>query len=437
MNGPIPHDIPLPLPAAEALMKTLLVLSFLAHILFVNLMVGGVWIGFYYQLRGLKNPMYDGLARAIADTVTVNKSMAVVLGVAPLLLINTLYTVYFYSANALTGHAWIMIVPVVTVAFLLTYLHKYTWDLLASHRLLHLGIAALAAVCFALIPFIFLANVNLMLFPERWSDVRGFLSALWLPNVLPRYFHFVAASLAITGLFLVGYFRRYQPEQMAQQLGLSREEVLRQGYLVAFSVTALQFVLGPLLLFTLPSRGFSLYMLLSIFIGVLLALPALGLMWKELKATDEDLGKRWGWVVTCFSLVVLCMGTGRHLYRDQALAHHQTLMAEKTAVYQEKVSQAKAEAEERLKAQASLSLPALGEQVFQQSCSGCHSQDVQVVGPPVKEMVTIYANNPEALKQWIRAPGKKRAQLPQMPAFGHLPERELDGLVHFILKLED
>lgn len=41
--------------------------------------------------------------------------MAVVLGVAPLLLINVLYTIHFYIANALTGTAWILLVPGIAV----------------------------------------------------------------------------------------------------------------------------------------------------------------------------------------------------------------------------------------------------------------------------------------------------------------------------------
>ncbi len=126
MNAYIPHDIPLPLPAPEAFLKTLLVIAFIAHILFVNLMVGGSILTLFFEWKGRKNSKYDRIAYEIAKTVTVNKSLAVVLGVAPLLLINVLYTVWFYSSNALTGTAWIMIVPLVTMAFLLTYLHQYT-----------------------------------------------------------------------------------------------------------------------------------------------------------------------------------------------------------------------------------------------------------------------------------------------------------------------
>ncbi len=56
------------------------------------------------------------------------------LGVGPLLAINTLYTVYFYTANALTGTFWISIVPLVVVAFLLTYAHKYLWHAMERRK---------------------------------------------------------------------------------------------------------------------------------------------------------------------------------------------------------------------------------------------------------------------------------------------------------------
>jgi cytochrome c len=104
----------------------------------------------------------------------VNKSLAVVLGVAPLLSINVLYTLYFYSSNALTGNIWISIVPWVAVSFLLLYLHKYSWDRLADNKPVHLGILGIGVFSFLLIPFIFLTNINLMLFPEKWGEFRDF-----------------------------------------------------------------------------------------------------------------------------------------------------------------------------------------------------------------------------------------------------------------------
>lgn len=119
MSGvPVPRDIPLPLPAPQAFLEVLLIVAFVAHILFVNLMVGGSLLTFALQLRGLRRPEFDRAAHVVASTVTVNKSIAVVLGVAPLLLINVLYTMHFYTANALTGIAWILLVPLISMAFL-------------------------------------------------------------------------------------------------------------------------------------------------------------------------------------------------------------------------------------------------------------------------------------------------------------------------------
>ena len=191
---PIPRDIPLPLPADPVLLQALLVMLFLVHILFVCLMVGGSLIGLAAEIMGRRREDFDNLAREIVKTITVNKSLAVVLGVGPLLAINVLYTVYFYSANALTGAAWIAIVPLVTAAFLAAYAHKYSWDRLQGAKGLHIAIGAFSSLLFLLIPFIFLSNINLMLFPAQWSHVHGFFSALLLPNVIPRYLHFVLAS---------------------------------------------------------------------------------------------------------------------------------------------------------------------------------------------------------------------------------------------------
>ena len=115
----VQKDIPLPLPVPEWVLVVVLVSMFLVHILFINFMVGGSILTLVYQLLGLRKPDYDKLAYEVAQTITVNKSMAVVMGIAPLLAINTLYTTYFDTANALTGLMWILIIPLVTIAFLL------------------------------------------------------------------------------------------------------------------------------------------------------------------------------------------------------------------------------------------------------------------------------------------------------------------------------
>ncbi len=119
LQVPAPRDLELPLPLPGSDLKILLVLVFLAHILFVNLMVGGSLLAVIFEIIGLSQPKYDSLGKSISRTITVNKSLAVVLGVGPLLCISLVYTIHFYSANALTGYGWIAVIPLVTLAFLL------------------------------------------------------------------------------------------------------------------------------------------------------------------------------------------------------------------------------------------------------------------------------------------------------------------------------
>jgi cytochrome c len=328
---PAPKDIPLPLPLPEGVLVFLLIVSFLLHILFINLMIGGSILTLWAEIRGKKDLAYDRLAREIASTVTVNKSLAVVIGVAPLLIINVLYTIFFYSANTLTGTLWISIVPVVSFAFLLLYFHKYSWERYRERKNFHISINAIAVVLFLFVPFIFLTNINLMLFPERWVEVKGFFTAMVMANVIPRYLHFLCASVAVTGLFLFGYMRwkRYGFEVKFEGTSLTRNRVLRWWYGLALMASVAQLVLGPLNFLTLPWHAVSWGLFFIFLPGILLAIAAMVLMWRELRGPEEKLGRSYYIVVVILTLTVLFMGTGRQAYRAAALETHRAISAMK------------------------------------------------------------------------------------------------------------
>ncbi len=428
---PVPRDIPLPLPASQGFLEALLIIAFIAHILFVNLMVGGSILVLGFEIRGLRQRDFDALARAVANTVTVNKSLAVVLGVAPLLLINVLYTIHFYTANALTGIAWILLVPAIAAAFLLLYLHKYTWDRLSSLKAVHIAIMGLAVALFLTIPLVFLANVTLMMFPERWTSIRGFLSALTLPSIFPRYFHFLCASLILTSLFGVWHFGRskFPVEQTFETL--TRPALRRIFYSVALAVSLAQFIVGPLVLFTLPSQGFHSAVVFTVLLGASLAIPAVWMMWKEL-AVPEPHGKRLPYIVGYLSLTVLCMAVGRHLYRAVALSEHRAAMQEATRQWEADSAQAAYDLRHGRAAAADSATD--GEHLFQNTCGACHGVAERVVGPPLTEIARLYAGNPEGIVSWARAPGKKRPDAPQMPPFASLGDERLRRIAQYMLQ---
>jgi cytochrome c len=430
MPAPIPIDIPLTQPAPAPLLVFLLVVSFLLHILFVLLMVGGSILTVAFEIKGLRSPVWDRLAKEVAATITVNKSLAVVLGVAPLLVINTLYTVYFYSANALTGTAWLMILPMVILAFLLSYAHKYTWESLAGRRGLHLSLAIGSAALFLAIPLIFLANINLMLYPERWGEIHGFLSALMIPNVLPRYFHFVAASVAVSSLFMVWYAgrSRFAPDDLFETLG--RDDALRAFYTVAFAATAAQLFFGPLLYVTLPARAVSWPQTFVILIGASAAGVALWWLWREIASEDPQVGKRFWPIAGVLFVTVVFMATGRHMVRENALAAHRALVVAKTNAYRGELQSTR----------NFLIIPgglkggrvSPGEAVFRRVCSACHAPQTRLVGPPLSEIAQIYKGNPAGIVSWAKNPGKKRADYPPMPPQA-LPDPDLAAVADYIL----
>lgn len=429
---PVPKDIPLPLPMAEGVLVFILILSFLLHILFINLMVGGGILTFWYEVAGLKNKDYDKLAREIAGTITVNKSMAVVLGVAPLLSINVLYTIYFYSANVMTGNMWISIVPWVTFAFLLLYLHKYSWDRLENNKMLHLGILAVGVISFLLIPFIFLANINLMLFPEHWGEIQGFYDALTLPNVFPRYLHFITACLAITGFFLTWWFGRKSYNMKKTYSVLTKKTIRKQMLTLALVATLAQFMFGPLLFLTLPNKGVTWGLFWVILGGITVAVIVIFQLWKMIK-NEESIGARFYILLALFAVLVSFMATGRHLYRESALETHKKQMAERTAAHWELVQ----------KAHENVLIPEVdaaggnpGEQLFETNCSVCHAATTRLVGPPMAELAPIYENDLQALKAWIKSPGRKRMDYPQMTGFPQLSNQQLTDISEYVLENE-
>lgn len=427
-NLPIPHDLPLPLPAPSWLLQILLVGSFVVHILFVNLLIGGTLLTAIFQWLGRNHRGYDALAHRLGDTITVNKSMAVVLGVGPLLTLSVLYTTQFYAANALTGMAWLTVVPLVTIGFLLTYAHKYLWHAMAEHQGLHRCLIWAAALLFLAVPFIFLANVNLMLFPERWDEIHTFLDAVLLPNVIPRWLHVIAASLALTGLFIVWLTRRSGWTDLPD---LPTVRVRRIGYGLTFAVTGIQFVIGQLVLFTLPTAGLSGPLIIVLGLAVLCAVPAMWFLWREIAERNESHIGRFFWpIVGCLFATVIGMATVRHLYRETILAPQRAQIATKTSEYQSRVAKAQKLGPVRHEPSGPPGFAA-----FQTNCGACHAIDRKVVGPSMVEVAVIYAGKSPDFIAYVRAPTKKRPDFPTMPPMGHVSANDLTQIAKWVQTL--
>ena len=74
-----------------------------------------------------------------------------------------------------------------------------------------------------------------------------------------------------------------------------------------------------------------------------------------------------------------------------------------------------------------------GRFAYRAVCSGCHSETVRLVGPPMQALKPLYQGNPQLLADWIANPTKKRDDYPEMPPQKHLSKQVRLAIANYIL----
>ncbi|PAQ15640.1 cytochrome c class I [Bacillaceae bacterium SAOS 7] len=329
---PIPNDIQLPIPGDMGLLTVLLIVTFLLHIVFVNVTISLATGAVILEAIGMKkqSKLYDRIAQICSYHASIHKSIAVVLGVGPILLVSIVYTQYFYSSTILIGKAWLSIIVLLIVAFLLLYAYKFLWEKLANKKVLHLLIGLVASLILLFVPLIFIVNVVSMLYPEKWMESNGFFHGLfYYPQVWQRYAHFMLSSFAAGGLYLYLFYTFKYRSKKKQEPSYQEEEadhrVRKIGIKATFWITLCQFAAGTLVLFALKQDVMLLYMggnalTTGLLVGsIIVTLILLGFLY----ITDKkDSHRAFMGALASFLLVLGMMGWMRHEVREAYLQPH-------------------------------------------------------------------------------------------------------------------
>jgi len=262
---PIPSPDPMPLPGPVWLMMTLLLVTFLLHLLAMNLTVGGTAIALLCAVRR-KNDRFAGqLAGDLLRVLPLSLAFTVTLGVAALLFVQVLYGNLLYASSILIGALWISVIPALIVAYYGLYYCK-------SHPA-GTGPLWLSLLLLLAIGFVYVNNFTLMLTPQRWlamyrNSTAG-LNLNWSdPSLVPRYLHFTLGAFAIAGLmvFVAGVCKR------STEYG---QWMMQHGWRWFVVPTVVNYLVGMGFLMTLPRT-----VLLNLFTGSSLAalLIALGML---------------------------------------------------------------------------------------------------------------------------------------------------------------
>ncbi len=227
-------------PFYPVVFQFLMVLTFAMHITMINLVFGGTCLAIWERTRG--TPYGIRLSKALGRTITVGLSVAIVLGVAPLLFVQVIYDPFWYTANTMSAFWALSFLVAVSVAFY----SAYGFYLGGKKGESEGGDAFWAGIAVAaLLAAAFIIHMLSMeqLQPQNW---KTWLSHPWLGIdtsggafhgvSLGRLLHFLISSFAVTGIFLMLYGWYFQVRSDYERDYL--EYVAGKGVTLALVATA-------------------------------------------------------------------------------------------------------------------------------------------------------------------------------------------------------
>lgn len=242
------------IPAPSEWFGFLLTLTFMLHLLFMNVMVGTGIIALCGHLK--KDTGTYPLEKDISQKLTFIIAFTINLGVAPFLFLQVLYGQFIYVSSMLMAVYWLSVIILLIIAYYSAYYYKFGFDRLHSARTYFIGFTVLI---FFVIAFLFTNNMTLMLKPETWTVFfdrpRGTVLNLSDPSLFPRFLHFISASAAMGGLFIALLW------SWKQKKGIPGAEAhIKRGMKWFTYSTALQLLIGSWFLVSLPREIMLLFM---------------------------------------------------------------------------------------------------------------------------------------------------------------------------------
>jgi len=222
----------------------------------MNIMLGSAIIAFISGINRQSDSGLINLQKEISQKNTFMIAFTINFGVAPLLFLQVLYGNFFYSSSILMAVYWLSVIFLLITAYYAAYIYKFNFERLARNRNYAAGLSAL----FLLITgFFYTNNMTLMLVPVSWTryftNPSGTILNLSEPTLFPRFFHFVIASIAVSGLYIAITWQRKKKD------GISHSDInITRGMKYFTYATLVQFCVGIWFLISLPRDIMFLFM---------------------------------------------------------------------------------------------------------------------------------------------------------------------------------
>ncbi len=265
------HDIIIPspdtIPVHWAWFEVLLIVTFYLHMILMNLILGGSLLTLWDLFRGKPE-------KTASSRIPVLVALTINLGVPPLLFVQVLYGHFFYSSSVMLAVPWILVIPVLILAYYGAYIFTKNMDRAPGWARAGLVLSSLFLLYIA---FMFVNNSTLALTPDRWKVYfdrpGGWSLNLGEPTLIPRYLHFLLAAIGIGALGRAVYYRFSNAEQT------EKDDQVKRNLRIFGWITVVQFGIGTWFWLSMPGEVWSEFMGGSMLSTVLMAVGWIGALW--------------------------------------------------------------------------------------------------------------------------------------------------------------
>ena len=424
------------------LLHYVLILIFFLFIPFISIVICGTAVSLYYRSKGIKNKNsnYLRFAKEIIKTLTVNKSMGLVLGVLTLLTSILIYIQLLHTANVGTVNYLLLSVIFLIVSLVLIYTYRYSItftdifdsieefkpsdesvsedinELKTGSKRLSIKSGVYGLVFLFIAVWLFIGGVTLAGITKDWNSV-SIISLLFSASVISRLIAFLAAAAAFSGGTIL--FRYFYWEGGVKNLDDDYRALIKKVGLTLASVGS---VILPVFLLTnllsLPDNSLS----SSVFTFTVIALVLIFLSYQLLYVMISS--KTVKYSAPVFFIILFTIMS--MIVKDQvAMANATKPETLRLKAKYEQVMQ---------KFEAPAKAPKIsGMKIYQNICSACHRFDKKLVGPPYEQTLPKYKGNVDKLVTFILNPKQNNPGYPPMPNPG-LNRAQAHAVATYILK---
>ena len=425
----------------ELLHYMLLIVLFL-FIPFISIVFGGIILSVVYRRKGERenNKFYLRLAKEIAEITTINKSVGLILGVAPIITSIIIYSQLLHNSQITNLNYLALSFVFITISLIFIYSYRYSLSfngifnsfsgkeiadpvviedvnkLSDESKRISKKAGSFGLMFLFIGLWFFVTGLTIPALYSAWK-IDNFIFGLFSPEVLSRFIFYILFALALTGGMILFTFLEDEKKKRVKDEEYSifvKQKIVRVTFFAAIFIPVLLLIN----VFGLPASSLTgtvfFYAIISLIL-LFLGYHFLYLLTKEIKGTTAAL-LFFAFIFSIASFIISDQKAMATATKFQS--------ASLSAEFDKYLAGLNGEGK-------TVSINA--SEIYQVKCASCHKWDQKLVGPAHLDVLPKYVGKEAQLIAFIRNPVKVDPAYPPMPNPGLKPN-EADALAKYLLE---